>query len=42
MDYYTTSRRHEWLRAATRFTRQREGFAWGALLLGFLLGALIF
>lgn len=36
------SRHDEWLRATLRFTRQRDGFAWGALILGFFLGALIF
>lgn len=30
------------LRRAARFLRSRDGFAWGAFFLGFVLGALIF
>lgn len=31
-----------WERRLGRVMRSREGFAWGAFLLGFFIGALIF
>lgn len=38
----TYETRGDWRRQAARMMRSREGFAWGAFLLGFVLGALIF
>lgn len=32
----------DWLRRVARVMRSREGFAWGAFLLGFVCGGLIF
>ncbi len=42
MTYYDTDRDTYWDYRVRRAFRGREGFAWGAFLIGFILGGIIF